>query len=59
MQVDCQDFTTIQVDLIQMDEYLVDSCAISPIGFLFYIFYYSFLLSLKNIFVKIWMSFKS
>ena len=29
------DLTTIQVDLIQMDDYLADSCAISPTAFLF------------------------
>ena len=29
-----QDFTTIQVDLIQMDDYPAHSCAISPTAFL-------------------------
>ena len=32
---DVSDFTTIQVDLIQMNDYLADSCAISPMAFLF------------------------
>ena len=36
--VDGQDFTIIQVDLIQMDDCPDDSCAISPTAFLFYVF---------------------
>ena len=29
----------IQLDLIQMDDYFADSCAISPTAFLLYMFY--------------------
>ena len=37
--VDCHDFTTIQLDLIKIDDYIAGSCAINPMAFLFaYIF---------------------
>ena len=34
--MDGQDLTMIQVDLIQMDDYPVGSCAINPTAFLLY-----------------------
>ena len=34
-KIDCSNLTMIQVDIIQMDDYPTDSCAISPMDFLF------------------------
>ena len=34
-RIDCSDLTVNQVDLIQMDNYPTDSCAIDPTAFLF------------------------
>ena len=33
-KMDCSNLTMIQVDIIQMDDYPTDSCAISPMAFL-------------------------
>ena len=33
-KIDCSNLTMIQVDIIQMDDYPADSCAISPTAFL-------------------------
>ena len=35
MNHDCWAVTTIKLDLIKMDDYFADSCAISPAAFLF------------------------
>ena len=33
-KIDCSNLTMIQVDIIQMDDYPAESCAISPTAFL-------------------------
>ena len=33
-KIDCSNLTMIQVNIIQMDDYPADSCAISPTAFL-------------------------
>ena len=33
-KINCSNLTMIQVDIIQMDDYPADSCAISPTAFL-------------------------
>ena len=33
-KIDCSNLTMIQVDIIQLDDYLADSCVISPTAFL-------------------------
>ena len=35
-KIDCSNLTMIQVDIIQMDDYPTDSCAISPTAFLLF-----------------------
>ena len=65
-KIDCSNLAMIQVDIIQMDDYPTDSCAISPMAFLLkvkhnifsfkfivttQVFFFSFR-SLHNIFLK-------
>ena len=33
-KIDCSNLTMIQVDIIQMDNYPADSCAVNPMAFL-------------------------